>query len=137
HYCSCLGARGGGGFRRLGRAHPRKGDFVGWMRALELVDRDDLAREILPAFANYWSAEHSDVFTLDRCTWRNLDPIRERKLRLRAFNVGIQNENPFVTVVRDVSRASTLPGSVAIRDTRGPVPICTAQAKPAGRASQA
>ena|SRR2546430_10451580 len=63
HYCSCLGARGGGWFRRLGRAHPRKGDFVGWMRALELVDRDDLAREILPAFANYWGAEHSDVFT--------------------------------------------------------------------------
>ena len=94
HYCSCLGARGGGGFRRLGRAHPRKGDFVGWMRALELVDRDDLAREILPAFANYWGAEHSDVFTLDRCTWRNLDPIRERKLRLRAFNVASRMRIP-------------------------------------------
>jgi hypothetical protein len=66
--CSCLGARGGEWFRRLGPAHPRKGDFVGWMRALELVDQDDLAREILPAFANYWGAEHSDVFTLDRCS---------------------------------------------------------------------
>jgi len=34
------------------------------MRALELVDQDDLAREILPAFANYWNAEHRNVFTL-------------------------------------------------------------------------
>lgn len=57
---SCLGAKGGKRIRRVRRPHPCECNLVGRVLALELIDQDDLASEILPAHSNHWSNEYSD-----------------------------------------------------------------------------
>lgn len=78
------------------------------MLALELVDENDPASEVLPSFSDHRPNEDSDVLARNRRGRRNLDTWTKRNLGFRAFEVAIQNEDSLIAVVCDVSRKSCL-----------------------------